>query len=155
MPIDIERATDLSARDLAPLIAESESEGWRFLRRLIDDWTSGANRFDRPGEVFFVARVAGLIVGVCGLNVDPYAADELTGRVRRLYVLRDYRGNGIGRRLVEAVVAAAMGRFRSLRVRTENPDAARFYECLGFANITGDLECTHVLELSSKSFEVW
>src|SRR5262249_23887642 len=38
-----------------------------------DDWESGANRFDGPGEVLFEARVGSRLVGICGLDRDPYA----------------------------------------------------------------------------------
>ena len=79
---------------LGPLIAESESHGLRFVRRLVDEWTSGTNRFDRPGESLFVARIAGEAVGVCGLNADPYAAAPGIARVRHLYVLSAHRRCG-------------------------------------------------------------
>jgi GNAT superfamily N-acetyltransferase len=151
LAVEIVQATELASGEFAPIIAESESEGWRFLRRLVDDWTRGANRFDRPGEALFVARNDGCVVGVCGLNLDPYTSDEATGRVRRLYVLQSHRGKGIGQRLVKTVIAAATGRFRRLRVRTENAEAARLYERLGFEPVEGDGECTHILELEDCS----
>jgi hypothetical protein len=53
----------LSAEDLAPLIYESEREGWQFVRRLTDDWAAGANRFDRPGEALFVSRMGESLIG--------------------------------------------------------------------------------------------
>jgi GNAT superfamily N-acetyltransferase len=82
---------------------------------------------------------------VCGLNIDPYVGDDRVGRVRRLYVLAGYRGLGIGSRLVDAVVRAARGRFLSLRMRTESPAAAAFYERLRFRRVELP-DCTHVLE---------
>jgi GNAT superfamily N-acetyltransferase len=148
MEVTVERLTDLPPDALAALVAESERAGWRFVRRLSDEWAAGANRFDRPGEVLFATRVDGRLVGVCGLNVDPYAADEAVGRVRRLYVLAEFRRIGVGRRLVRAVVAAARGRFGSLRLRTESREAAAFYERLGFRPV-GLPDCTHVLGLEA------
>jgi GNAT superfamily N-acetyltransferase len=145
--VAIDPVSDLPPDALAPLVAESEREGWRFVCRLADEWAAGTNRFDRPGEALFVARAGGSIIGVCGLNADPYTAEEATGRVRRLYVLRAYRGRGVGRKLVRAVMAAAAGRFRRLRVRTESPEAGRLYERLGFEPVAGDADCTHSLEL--------
>jgi GNAT superfamily N-acetyltransferase len=145
--VAVDPVNDLPPDALTPLIAESEYEGWRFVRRLADEWAAGTNRFDRPGEALFVARVGGSIIGVCGLNADPYTADEATGRVRRLYVLRAYRGRGAGRQLVRAVVGAATGRFQRLRVRTENPEAGRLYQRLGFQRVAGVADCTHTLEL--------
>jgi GNAT superfamily N-acetyltransferase len=141
--------SELPADALAPLLAESQRDGWRFVRRLADDWAAGANRFDRPGELLLGAWAGGALVGVCGLNVDPYAGDDSVGRVRRLYVLRAFRGRGVGRRLVQAVMQAAAGRFRSLRVRTEGATASRLYEGLGFAPARGAPECSHVLVLAA------
>ena len=142
----VSRVSDLPLEALAPLIAESERLGWRFVRRLADGWAAGTNRFDRDGESFFVARMSGAIVGVCGLNADTYVANDTTGRVRRLYVLRAYRGIGIGERLVQTVIAAAAGRFQRLRVKTENPEADRLYRRLGFQVVTGVADCTHMLD---------
>ncbi len=145
MNITIDRVTDLPSDALAPLVAEAERDGWRSVRRLADEWAAGTNRFDRPGEALFAARADRSLVGVCGLNVDPYVGDEMIGRVRRLYVLRAYRGMGVGRRLVQAVIAAAAAHFGTLRVRTENPEAGRLYERLGFRPVAGVADCTHCL----------
>ena len=35
-----------------------------------------------------MAEFAGEIVGVCGLNIDPYLGDACVGRVRNVYVKR-------------------------------------------------------------------
>ena len=145
--VTVDPVRDLSPEVLAPLIAESEHEGWRFVRRMADEWAVGTNRFDRPGEALFIARLGRSIIGICGLNADPYTVDAATGRVRRLYVLRAYRRRGVGRQLVRAVIAAATGRFQRLRVRTERPEAGLLYERLGFKPVTGEADCTHTLEL--------
>jgi ribosomal protein S18 acetylase RimI-like enzyme len=143
----VERLVQSPAEGLGALIAESEAGGLRLVRRLVDEWTSGANRFDRPGEALFVARIAGEIVGVCGLNLDPYAAAPTIGRVRHLYVSLAHRRRGIGRRLMAEVVAAARGRFERLHLRTTNPAAAALYERLGFRRLDDVPDCTHVLDL--------
>jgi GNAT superfamily N-acetyltransferase len=147
MTTTIEPILELPADGLNALVADSEQAGWRFVRRLADEWAAGTNRFRQPGEVLFAAHVEGVLAGVCGLNVDPHAADPRVGRVRRLYVHTSYRRRGIGRRLVGAVLRAATGVFDTLRLRTENPEAARFYEVLGFRPCVGTADCTHILEL--------
>ena len=62
------------------LLRESLSEGLRMLERLREEWELGENRFARPGEGFFVAKRGELLVGVCGLNRDPYASRARVGR---------------------------------------------------------------------------
>src|SRR2546425_9742615 len=89
--VAIERLTDLQPERLAPLIAESERHGLRLVRRLVDEWASGANRFDRPGEALFVGRSGEPGVGVSGLNIDRYAAQPSVGRLRQLYGLSAHR----------------------------------------------------------------
>jgi GNAT superfamily N-acetyltransferase len=133
--------------DLGALLAESEQAGLRLVRRLVDEWASGANRFDRPGEELFGAWLDGRVVGVCGLNVDPYTAKEGVGRVRHLYVLSAFRRRGVGRGLIAAVIEAARGRFGELRLRTGNPEAARVYEAIGFQPSGRAADCTHIMEL--------
>src|SRR5438128_1732301 len=103
---------------LAELVAESEREGLAFLRRLVKEWESGDNRFDQPGEALFAAVSGDGVVGVCGLNVDPYLPAGRVGRVRHLYVAAGFRRRGIGAGLVAAVILAARGAFDRLRLRT-------------------------------------
>jgi GNAT superfamily N-acetyltransferase len=142
---------DLPAEAIAPLVAESEQEGWRFVRKLLDEWAAGTNRFDAPGEALFAAWVGKTIVGVCGLNADPYAGDATIGRVRRLYVLKAFRGRGAGQLLVHTIVRFARAKFRLLRVRTENASASRLYERLGFLPKVGVPDCTHDFELDTAT----
>jgi GNAT superfamily N-acetyltransferase len=146
----IERLQDVPSDGLGALVAESEEVGLRFVRRLLDEWASGANRFAQPGEALFAARVGGRLVGVCGLNIDPYADDARIGRVRHLYVLSAFRRRGVGRHLVAQVIETARGRFDRLRLRTENAGAARFYEALGFRPSGGAVDYTHVMELAPE-----
>lgn len=131
--------------DMDSLARAASAEGFGFVQRLMDEWDSGANRFDLPGEALFVARAGPMLIGVCGLNRDPYAkgaANNGIGRVRRLYVLPPFRRCGVGRDLTAAVLAAARRTFARLRLRTNNPLAAAFYEAIGFAPIDG-ADATH------------
>lgn len=147
MTARIERLVELPVDGLGALIVNSERAGSRFVRRLAEEWDSGANRFDRPGEALFAAWIGGRMVGVCGLNVDPYANEPGIGRVRHLYVLSGDRRLGIGERLVAEVIQAARSPFTTLRLRTGNPVAARLYEKLGFRADAGLSDCTHVIHL--------
>src|SRR5262249_10404426 len=114
-------ATIETLRDLPPdrgrdLLADSEAAGSRLVPPLVDDWAGGPNRFDRPGETLFGASVGGWLVGVCGLNVDPYAGGALVGRVRHLYVLTAFRGRPRG-----SAAGGASHRERARSVRHAAP----------------------------------
>jgi GNAT superfamily N-acetyltransferase len=148
--VSIERITNLEAGQVAALVAESKAQGVRFVRRLAEEWASRANRFDQPGEALFVARADGRVVGIGGLNLDPYATEPTVGRVRHLYVLTAYRRLGIGRRIVEEIIEAGRGRFERLRLSTSNPEPARLYERLGFHPRAGVAHCTHAMEMSAQ-----
>src|ERR1700722_2351975 len=141
MSMTIQRLVELPADGLADLATESEGFQLRLVRRLVDEWIAGANRFDRPGEAFFAAAINGRVIGVCGLNVDGYTTEPRTGRVRHLYVLLGHRRQGIGTRLVHEVIAAARGNYDRLRLRTANPQAAAFYAHLGFQLTVGAPDC--------------
>lgn len=145
--VQIERLTEVPPGLFDLLVAESESAGYRLVRRLADEWASGENRFDRPGEVLFAAWVDGHLIGACGLNIDPYTKAASVGRVRHLYVLAAYRRLGVGGQLVGRVVDAARGRFGRLRLSTQNPEAAQLYERMGFTRSAGAPDHTHFLEL--------
>ena len=147
----IERLSGEPADRLRPLVAESERQGFRFVRRLVEEWTHGVNRFDRPGEVLFAARSGDDVVGVCGLNVDPYADDSRVGRVRHLYVLALHRRAGIGEHLVADVIESARGRFARLHLRTTSAPAARLYERLGFRSTPGASHHSHALHLEDPA----
>lgn len=144
-PMDaiVERWTEPDSPDLGHLMRGAKREGHHFVVRTHVEWATGANRFDRPGEGFFLARVAGQIMGMCGLNLDPFVSDPSVGRLRHLYVAAPHRRRGIGRRLVEACLALAAERYDRVRLRTFDPDAARFYETLGFEPLL-DPTATHV-----------
>jgi GNAT superfamily N-acetyltransferase len=145
--IQIERVSVLPESEWTALVTESEADGFGFVRRLRDEWCSTRNRFDQPGEAFFAARIQGELVGVCGLSRDPYSTKANVGRVRRLYVRKEFRRLGVGQLLVQAVVATARDHFTLLSLRTDNSIASRFYERQGFQPYPGLEGCTHLLSL--------
>ena len=118
--------------------------------RLVEDYRSGANRFDKLGEGLWEARDDGDLVGVCGLNLDPFAAaEERTGRVRRLYVLPEWRRLGIASELVDLVEEQAEQRFAVLTAFTTDSGAAAFYRARGYEPVVGVVKRSFQLRLDS------
>lgn len=64
--------------------------------------------------------------------------DDNTGEVKRLYVVQDARGRGVGRRLLRALehAAAALG-WRTVRLDTgdQQPDALALFRSAGYREI--------------------
>jgi GNAT superfamily N-acetyltransferase len=145
--ISIQRI-ELPYPGLDELQAEARAEGYDFIDTLAEDWASGENRFDGPGETFCGALDCGELIAVGGLNADPFAGRADMGRIRRVYVRAAWRNKGIGRALVTALVAQAQKHFSCVRLRAESADAARLYERMGFAPIVSP-DATHVLLFTS------
>ena len=139
---------------LGPLVAASQAEGFGFVTRLQlelhrgDFKKSGTTLYGFMDDDSIGGQFTGdKLAGVGGLTPDPYPdAEPGTGRLRHLYVLPHFRRKQVGQRLVTAIVAEARQHYRVLRLRTTNPEAARFYEVLGFIP-TAELNATHRLEL--------
>src|SRR5688500_13328129 len=112
------------------LLEESLTEGFGHLQRLLDDWRSGANRFDAAGGTLLGAFDDGALVAVCGLNHDPFAQKKRIGRIRRLYVAASHRGRSLGRMLVTELINRGRTNFDVLTVRTGTDGGAEFYERL-------------------------
>ena len=148
LPINVQPLSDLPIVAMQPLLLASEAEGHTFVQRLVDGYADGRNRFDRPGERLFGAYGLGQLVGVGGLNRDPYLLEETAvGRVRHLYVLPQWRRQGVGQQLMAAIIAQGRLHFQRLTLRTFNPDAAAFYVALGFQPAPNATDATHQLLL--------
>jgi len=129
----IQRIHDLEELDLTQLLLASRQEGFRMLDRLIDDFRNGHNRFNYPGECLLgVFDTSGNLVGIGGLNQDPYSLGLPLGRLRRFYILPACRRQGIGRRLANALLLEAKRTFLTVVLRTYTIQGAQFYESLGF-----------------------
>jgi GNAT superfamily N-acetyltransferase len=132
------------------LQSEAREEGYSFIQTLVEEWVTGSNRFDAPGEVLCGYLDQGVLVAVGGLNCDPFAGRADVGRIRRVYVRQAWRNKGIGRALMTTLVDEARKHFRCVRLRAENSGAARLYESMGFAPIASP-HATHLLFLDQKT----
>jgi ribosomal protein S18 acetylase RimI-like enzyme len=101
------------------------------------DWAAG--RWRGGVAVVFAARdPMGAVVGTA--TGAEFEAEPGVAHLYAMWVAPDARGSGVGRALVEAVVAWAVGRGCGrivLSVTESNRSARRFYEACGFAD-TGE-----------------
>ena len=142
MYLSVTRLTELP-EGVAALAEVAHAVGFFMLDKLIANFRSGDNAFDRPGETLFGAEQSGEFVGIGGLNVDPYFNDSQLGRVRHLYVHPSARKTGVGRMITEAIEAHAAGRFDKLQLFTPTEDASEFYEALGCLVVSGVEKVSH------------
>ncbi|WP_434582419.1 GNAT family N-acetyltransferase [Klebsiella sp. R390] len=126
------------------LRSESLEQQFAMLRRLTENWQSGKNRFNAPGEKLLGAFVAGQLVGVCGLNVDPFSQQPRAGRIRHLYIREASRRQRVGQQLLVSVITHSGHWFDFLN--THAPSSAwPFYETLGFRPVYDEPRVTHRL----------
>jgi GNAT superfamily N-acetyltransferase len=132
------------------LRSQSMAEGFNMLRRLEENWLSGHNRFERPGEKLIGAYAEGLIVGACGLNIDPFTQAAGTGRLRHFYVDTRWRNRRIGSGLLSEILQDADRCFDF--INTNAPSSAfTFYERAGFIVLPGMNNFTHQLCLRNPA----
>ncbi len=113
----------------------------------MDDWRTGTNAFDGPSELFYLAWVGYSVVGMCGLNEDPFLEPgSRVGRLRHLYVAPASRRRGVGSALVAACLSSATDSFVRIRLRTLDADADTFYRSIGFIRVD-EPNATHSLVL--------
>jgi ribosomal protein S18 acetylase RimI-like enzyme len=142
----IGRVELLVPNELDGLVIRSLEEGFKFVQRLRDQYESGINRFDQRGEALLLARDASEVIAVIGLNIDPEGQPDVL-RVRRFYVLPEYRRQGLGQKmLLEVIELARVARAKVLELHTDNPHAARFYDRNKFQALTSS-NPSHRLEL--------
>jgi GNAT superfamily N-acetyltransferase len=128
------------------LIAASEAEGFRFLRRIPREFHADPAYLNSAKRVVLGAFHRTELAGVGGLTPDPYVDDPAIGRVRHVYVAATHRRRGIGRLLIRALEDRALGVYVQVRLRTDSPAAAAFYETLAYQPIAAD-NATHTRSL--------
>ncbi|TVQ25546.1 MAG: GNAT family N-acetyltransferase [Leptolyngbya sp. DLM2.Bin15] len=145
--INIARISEIQSGAINHLFEESLSQGFQFVERLIREYRSGLNCFDKSGEVLLTASVQGSVVGIGGLNRDPYFNDPKVGRLRHLYIQSVWRRRGVGRLLVTQIIHEANQHYQLLTLRTDTVAADEFYRQLGFKIYPNWEHTTHHLEL--------
>jgi len=117
------------------ILRESRGEGYSIVERLLDDFRAGRNRFDAPGEALYAHFLGQVAIAVCGINRETDRTYSNAGRIRRLYVLPQYRGNGLAHDLVDVITRHASMTFDHLTVNVGTSEARGFYEHLGFVPV--------------------
>jgi len=86
-------------------------------------------------NLVFLAQVDAEVAGKAELVLSPATLPIQVGYIKRVIVHPDYRGQGIARQLMKALVAFSQEQgitFLDLHVFEKNQPAIRLYESLGF-----------------------
>ena len=100
------------------------------MSRLAAEWIEAPELF----IALLAARQDGALLGIGGMTVEPTESTAI--RMRRLYVARARRGQGVARTIVNALLNEALGETHLVTVHAGNPGAERFWEALGFVPVT-------------------
>ncbi|PKG28039.1 N-acetyltransferase [Cytobacillus horneckiae] len=125
------------------LIEESSEEGYHFLLRLLNEYISGVNRFDKEGEGLYGVYKEDRLIAIGGINIDPYAFQPSIGRLRRFYVSKNARRTGVGTQLLNRIIKDAGGGFKVIVLHTDTAGAADFYTSFGFIKSDRYPQSTH------------
>jgi GNAT superfamily N-acetyltransferase len=137
--IRLERVVNALPAGFDALRAEANAGGFGMLDTLAAEWSSGAMRFDRPGELLLAAYIDDALTGIGGLTQEPAIASAL--RVRRFYVALAHRRAGIGRALADALLLQAPATTITCNAA---PGSESFWQALGFVTDKRDRR-THIL----------
>lgn len=147
LAIEIRVIHRLDDSEILPLVKLSESEGFSYLRRFTEEYKNNINGFNKRGEILIGAYHSNELIGICGLNQDPFLNDEHISRLRRVYVSPNYRRQGVGRMLVEYIITHARQHFKIMVLRTLSEEGRFFYHSLGFTADQQTEHYTHTLLL--------
>ncbi len=136
-------------QNIRPLLQPSLDEGYSFIQRLWDEYESGVNRFDTAGAILLGVKLDEQIVGVGGVQKDPYLNQAMIGRIQHVYILSAYRRAGVGRYLMHSLIDHARSHFTLLTLRTLTEHGSAFYNSLGFSSQPRFASATHWLELQN------
>jgi len=134
------------ATEIEGLLAESEQDGFHFVKRAKEEWLSGTNTFSKEGEALFGVFEKERLLAIGGINHES----TRNGRLRRFYVRREERRRGIGRQLVQHVLAFASRNYSRVGLRCDTDAADRIYRAIGFSRTYSDPGVTHVIELKKE-----
>ncbi|MCH4856536.1 GNAT family N-acetyltransferase [Bifidobacterium pseudolongum] len=136
---DVNTIRDLSiatfAETFASLNTEEDMEQYNERHFSTDELQ---REIDNPDSTFVVAKVDGDPAGYMKVNVGDAQTEEMLGNrmeVQRLYILRQYKRNGLGTRFMHTAFDMARAQGKSviwLGVWEHNDAAIAFYKRMGF-----------------------
>lgn len=130
--IHIQQIEDLMKYEHDYLVQESKEEGFNFLIKLISEYENKINIFNKTGECLYGIFQGEKLIGIGGLNEDPYTENNKIGRLRRFYISKNYRRKGLGNLLLNRLLLHAEKYFKVVVLHTDSKQGDVFYNANGF-----------------------
>ncbi|HDR4441026.1 MULTISPECIES: GNAT family N-acetyltransferase [Bacillus cereus group] len=130
----IQQIENLMKYEFKYLVQESKEEGFKFLKKLINEYENELNTFNKSGECLYGIFQGEKLIGIGGLNADPYTENNKIGRLRRFYIAKDYRRIGLGKLLLNKLLSHAEKYFKVVVLHTDTKQGDVFYTANGFVN---------------------
>ncbi|MDA2516308.1 GNAT family N-acetyltransferase [Bacillus cereus] len=130
--IHIQQIENFMGYEFSHLVQDSEEEGFNFLIRLINEYKNEINTFNKTGECLYGIFRGDMLIGVGGLNEDPYTKDNKIGRLRRFYISKDFRRIGLGNLLLNQLLCHAEKYFEVIVLHADTKQGDAFYTANGF-----------------------
>ncbi|MDP7989098.1 GNAT family N-acetyltransferase [Bacillus sp. MHSD_36] len=135
--IHIQQIEELIKYEHDYLVQESKEEGFNFLIKLKSEYKNKTNTFNKTGECLYGIFRGEKLIGIGGLNEDPYSENNKIGRLRRFYISKDYRRIGLGNLLLKQLLSHAEKYFKVVVLHTDTKQGDAFYIANGF--VKGEL----------------
>ncbi|MGR5876884.1 GNAT family N-acetyltransferase [Bacillus pacificus] len=135
--IHIQQIEDLMLYEHNYLVQESKEEGFNFLIKLISEYENKINTFNKTGECLYGIFQGEKLIGIGGLNEDPYTENNKISRLRRFYILKNYRRIGLGKLLLNQLLSYAERILKVVVLHTDTKQGDAFYTANGF--VKGEL----------------
>ncbi|PGD59224.1 GNAT family N-acetyltransferase [Bacillus wiedmannii] len=128
----IQQIEDLMIYEHDYLVQESKEEGFNFLIKLKSEYENKINIFNKTGECLYGIFQGEKLIGIGGLNKDPYTENNKIGRLRRFYISKHYRRKGLGNLLLNRLLLHAEKYFKVVVLHTDTKQGDVFYNANGF-----------------------
>ncbi len=148
--IHIQKIQDLMLYEHNYLVQESKEEGFNFLIKLISEYENKINTFNKTGECLYGIFQGEKLIGIGGLNEDPYTENNKIGRVRRFYIAKEYRRKGVGRLLLLRILSDAKKYFNIVVLHTDTEQGDKFYTSSGFVKRTKYVGASHYVNIYKR-----
>ncbi|MBE7150976.1 GNAT family N-acetyltransferase [Bacillus mycoides] len=129
------------------LVQESKEDGFNFLIKLINEYESKRNTFSKTGECLYGIFRGDMLIGIGGLNQDPYTKDNKVSRLRRFYISKDFRRMGLGKLLLKKLLRHAEKYFHVVVLHSDTKQGDEFYSANGFVKSGNYKGSSHLIRL--------